>query len=532
MIGAWLSGMLLLKHRDNPTEDLTPLDLVTQVTTGIIPILGLKDSCKPPKEMQKTEQITDLLREYKDIMTAIVVDKFVSSDESMFNFLRLVYGTFQSSLEEYKKQRNLDKWDIFFVYKGGNVLRIIANDFTRELPGLASKKINRRYEKFFKRSDADFSIYVRPTLVDYDKIYSELITLSFYLQIKIRQEIMANPHKYFEFCKYNSEYQESILKEFFDKITNSAALKDPGNASFYNKKFDGIVFGSASYPLNLQKTYVGLGDSGIQSKDERTNILYYINNEYNKLYISANETLDFTAGTNRIKFALIRTKICFDCYFDGKLVQIGGELIDVSIPHRLDSNVEHFFKHTDYVNQYQLEFQFDEKLVFYSYTLKYLISDLEYILFQFTPLPWDTPKYEKRLNRLFYMYFIDMFIYMKGLDNKKTLITNLKSVFGQNIQTPADIQSAIVSYKNLTTNDRLALSKLPKELMRICAIMLSNPNVVDITKYVDMMRTLIENCDFILSAFEGIDNFCSAEGNINMKILYNNDFSSLIGGKI
>lgn len=529
VIGAWISGMILFNSNSvnslHDVSNLTPIDIVTSINNGDIPLLKGHPSYQTAELEPSSGQITDLLREYKDMMTALIVDRFISSDESMFNFLKLVYGTFHSGLEEYKRLRNLGKWDIFFVYKGGNVLRIIANDFTRELPGLASKKINRYYEKFFKRSDADFSIYVRPTLADYDKIYDELITLSYYLQVKIRQEITTNSQKYFEFCKYTVSYQESILKEYHDLIVNSSALQDPANASFYNKKFEGIVFNDASFPPDLKEShpYSGRRDVLIKRKEQKNGI-YDLSTEINQLYISANETLDFQVGTGRIKFALVRTKVTFDCYFDGSLVKIGGELIDVSIPHRLDSNVEHFFGHTDYVNQYQLEFQFADKLVFYSYTLKYLISDLEYILFKFSPLPWETPKYEKRLNRLFYLYFIDMFVYMKGLDRKKTVIGELKKVLAMNTM---DIPAIIEACNKLQILDKLALARLPKELIRICTSLL---NTIIPTSYTEMTRILSENCDFILSAFEGIDDFCSAEGNINMRVLYNNDFSSLIGG--
>jgi hypothetical protein len=45
-----------------------------------------------------------------------------------------------------------------------------------------------------------------------------------------------------------------------------------------------------------------------------------------------------------------------------------------------------------------------------------------------------------------------------------------------------------------------------------------------------MMSVLVDNCEFLLTSFDGIHDYCSVEGNINMKVLYQNDFSSLIGG--
>ena len=45
-----------------------------------------------------------------------------------------------------------------------------------------------------------------------------------------------------------------------------------------------------------------------------------------------------------------------------------------------------------------------------SYTIDYLIYDLEEILFNENMFPWEDKKYYKRLYRLFYMYFVDIFI--------------------------------------------------------------------------------------------------------------------------
>ena len=90
-----------------------------------------------------------------------------------------------------------------------------------------------------------------------------------------------------------------------------------------------------------------------------------------ELFIQANETLDFLAANSRTKFNLVRTKLDINYIFDGKTVEIGGELIDVSIPHRLDNNVNHFFEHTDYIQKYELRFMSKNVLMFYSYTFPY-----------------------------------------------------------------------------------------------------------------------------------------------------------------
>jgi hypothetical protein len=546
-IGWLISKMVETKSSQMTFTEMSPLDIASKIHSGEIPVLRAEDH-KLDQEIERVEQTVDHMREFKDLSTDIIVKHFLSNDTCMFNFLELVYGSFYSAIEEFKTLNNLNKWDVFFVYKGGNVLRIISNDFLNELPRIASTKINDYYEKFFKRSDADFSIYIKPTIKNYDEVYAKLTTMSYYLQVKIREEFSREPSKYFEFFKYNTEQQNKILEEYSQKVEGSRALSDINNTIFYNKKCDGLTFGDA-HSANISRRYEGHRDLGLQFKDEKTITMYLLDPTENMLFIQANETLDFPAGGNRTKFNLVRTKIGFNYIFNGKTIIIGGELIDVSLPHRLDNNVGHFFEHTNYISQYQLSFA-EKKLVFYSYTLKYLASDLEYILFDFVNVPWKTPKYEKRLNRLFYLYFIDLFLVLGDNTERRNIIKRIQNgIFNKSIKKD-EYGSNIVSEvlpalrKLLSGSDRFN-SKLVRDgddpdssrlmfynlLVRLENILVQverSEDPSDVNNYNAMMDVLKENCKFVLTAFSGITEYCSTEGKINMKILYNNEFSALI----
>jgi hypothetical protein len=545
---SWAASLLLRRDNIKPVDDTeeeeidmntvikskytrTATELAQLIVSKEIPPIDYSDfNIIETQPRPADKEVVDFTREYKDISTDIVVKHFLSTDKSMYNFLKLVYGTYHNSLEEYKRLRNLHKWDVFFVYKGGNVLRIISNDFLKEMPRVASKKIQKYYEQFFKRSDADFSIYIRPDLPKYDEIYNELVALSYLLQVKIRSEFMANLTKFFDFFKYNIEYQTEILKSYYDKVMTSTALNDVDNTKFYRKEFNGIVFGDVKYPENLTYSYKKKMDKGIQFKNEDTIVSFELNPEKTMMVIQSNETLDFEAGGSRTKFTLVRTKVNFDYYFDNELYQIGGELIDVSLPHRLDDNIGHFFEHRDYTNQYQLSYG-DDILRFYSYSLKYLISDLEYILFKFVNLPWLTPKYEKRLNRLFYLYFIDTFVVLKGNTPRRNLIFRMRSIFKKRLNQEslkADVGVIRRAIRDLNLHPKLEMGKMMDALDGILDVLLKQPDTEDISSYNYMMDVLIENCDFVLSTFDGIEEFCSIEGNINLKVLYDNEFSSLI----
>jgi hypothetical protein len=516
---------------------LSPLEITNDIVSGKIAILDEANFSEKTIEDVVPPGSIDLVREYKDLSTEIVVKLFLSSDISMYNFLDLVYNTFNNSLDEYKKIYNLEKWDIFFVYKGGNVLRIISNDFLKELPRSASYKVNKYYENFFKRSDADFSIYINPSLENYDKIYKELTTLSYMLQVKIRQVFLENPTKYFEFYKYTKEHQSIMLEPFFKKLQESNSINDINNSKFYKLVPEAICYNEGVYPPEYDIAYGGNSDKGIapiEVDGVEKKVTYIINPKPNNMFIQSNESLDFQASGNRTKFNLVRTKINFNYVFSGKNKNIGGELIDVSIPHRLDHNLPHFFQHLDYVHQYQLEFG-SKVLNFYSYSLPYLISDLEYILYKFVDLPWKTPKYDKRLNRLFYLYFIDMFVVLNGNSPRKQIIKELLELFSTKIDSNSFGESILAISKkanSIKLDSKLEINKLINQVLVILErLALEKDELFDhINQYNKMMSVLVENCNFLLTAFDGIHDYCSMEGNINMKVLYQNDFSSLIGG--
>ena len=148
------------------------------------------------------------------------------------------------------------------------------------------------------------------------------------------------------------------------------------------------------------------------------------------MYISLNKTLEFKSGNGGVtKFALVRTKINFNLVAENegtsKTLNMGGELIDVSIPHRKDKSINDVFNHLDKaISRYTVTNK-DKSLEFNSYSLLFLIEDLEKILFHVAEYPWDDNKYVKRLNRLCYLYFLDMFIRERNNLNRKSILQSI-----------------------------------------------------------------------------------------------------------
>jgi hypothetical protein len=99
---------------------------------------------------------------------------------------------------------------------------------------------------------------------------------------------------------------------------------------------------------------------------------------------------------------------------------MGGELIDVSIGHKDDMSVKKFYKELrNNISLFELSLMNDTHIGFRSYSLTYLFKDIYRILFVDVTYPWDDIKYVKRLNRMFYIGYIDLFT--KFADNKNRL---------------------------------------------------------------------------------------------------------------
>jgi len=135
-----------------------------------------------------------------------------------------------------------------------------------------------------------------------------------------------------------------------------------------------------------------------------------------EFYITLNNSIYSDLEGFIIKFALVRLKCNFTGFFtalDGKLglMNIPGELIDISIPHKDSTEMLSFYDHlSDYLMLYNYSgrFDLDKSFSFISYTPLYFIKDLHKMLFRETLYPWTVDKYDKRIYRLMFLYIIDL----------------------------------------------------------------------------------------------------------------------------
>ena len=543
LVSGLIGSLMYFKKEDMDTEEHTEehIDIIKTVPDIIKtnPSIIIVD---------KDAEFNDQNRELKGLCTDIVVNDFFSTQDSLYNFLMLVYNMFEKNIQKYVKHNKLNKNDIFFTFKGGNILRIISKELILELPELAANKINNFYKDFFKRSDADFSIYINPKLEDYDKIYNDWCIISYYLQDKIRTIISNNLTDYFDYFKYNENYSQTLLKQNLDAFNRSNSVSDVENSSYYKTVFKDLIFENTS--VNNLDYYTSLDDFITENSDDENGLIRSdIKSSGSFMYISLNKTLEFKSGDGGItKFALIRTKINFNLVAENnqsgegqgkghgkgqeKTLNMGGELIDVSIPHRKDVTINDVFNHLDKaISRYTITNK-DKSLEFNSYSLLFLIEDLEKILFHVAEYPWDDNKYVKRLNRLCYLYFLDMFVREKNNMNRKSILQSINNKINikEVVNTDGDKDKDTEKDKDKDKDNKPGENVVHLNRMLWYYNYIKNKMGENLDNKMGEFKTNItDNLKRLQEGFNDVETYCkNGPGNIDEEHIYTTSISNLV----
>ena len=238
-----------------------------------------------------------------------------------------------------------------------------------------------------------------------------------------------------------------------------------------------------------------------------------------------------------IKFELTRMKIYFEAVKkNGKIIAFGGELIDVSIPHRDQTSVRHFFDHLrdniatytlryglnieNRINEEEYEDQDQTKgrkgeIKFISSSLSYLSQDLEYILFTFNEFPWQDEKYAKRLNRLMYLYFVDIFVESKSYEGRRNVLRNLEFF----IEDPKSrFNNFVKTYKSLN------ISQFAAFLIRIEEKV--EEKSIERDGYGEFIQVILQNIKFFKTILSGVKNYCTTDGFARSESIYQADINN------
>ncbi|MFS8159611.1 MAG: hypothetical protein ACMG6E_05260, partial [Candidatus Roizmanbacteria bacterium] len=485
----------------------------------------------------------DPTRPLKTVATDLVVNEFFKSGETLHHFMTYVYNLFNDAIIIYRRRRGLKPLQMFFLYKGGNILRIISKEFQLELPESTTRQIHEFYAPFFKRGDADFTIYLDPEIDDYDEVYREAALMSFLLQEKIRAWFDDHLMEYFDFFRYNSTYQSHIMQEYLQQFNDALkGTEAPSEDSFVNFRVGSAIAdpnlpaGSFGYDNNPDTTLRFADPNGDWQADVRKAHIAVIGKKDSIMTITHNDALDFQGGSIdvRVKFNLTRTKIIFTLQRQsGELMRVGGELIDVSISHRDDSYIQHFFDTLeDNVTVYTMARDADI-LTFNSYRLSYLTEDLENILFLQRERPWIDRKYAKRINRLYYLYFVDIFIRVNGANERVEVLRNARQfIFALLAEINADNFNATITKAR---NNIKRFNKKYRELepfilkfMNHLYNLLEQLGSDELDELQSMSEILVTNSDLVIEAVKSIKDQCLTDLRVQTDVLENTEINNLL----
>lgn len=449
----------------------------------------------------KGEDNEDEIKPLKNVATDIVVEQFFQTDETIYRFLNLVYTTFAEALQIYRDKEGILDENLFFIYKGGNILRFVSREFMLQIPAVAHEEFKRYYTPYFKRSDADFSIFIHPNIRDYRKVHDDMGLLSYLLQDRIRDILLSNPGHYFDFMRYDKEYRKEVLMKYLPKFNE-------GDFSFTNITFTG------------DKDYETRDDFAIKFLDEEDSIKYTLNESDSFITVSHNDALIFYTGVDEDRpshFKLVRSKIYFNLFDKaGNRLKVGGELIDVGIDYPEDVKNVHLLENMDSALYVYSVRHKECELDFISYTISNLIYDLEEILFEKYIFPWEDNKYTKRINRLFYMYFIDVFLRVNDGEARIDLYNRLRDSFISMIEGKRS---------DLVIDNELEISKLSVflDIIRRRAHTEVEKNRMQV-----LLELLVQNSNFTISSLEQIKSYCAKDGIITEKDIYTGDISDIV----
>lgn len=502
--------------------------------------------------------------ELKNELTSFVCKNFFKQKSSFTNFLNLINELFNKAICKYILLQKLNTNDIIFIYKGGNLFNLYFRKLILQLPNNSNKIFINKYNYFFDKSDCDFSIIINPSLSIevFNKIHNDMTKLSYLILNRIRNIFLLDKKKYFDIFKFNDEYLNDIftnLINVLNKIThdenynNNLAKRKINYLCFSNKVFSSnnnclpncFLFKNNSYKndliiLNMNNDKV----SNIQNvglypiirthnlfSKYYNNINLFLDNHIQKniihddicdFYISFNDDIKYIANQKLFDFSLIRMKYNFLLYYNDhdclENLNLGGELIDISIPKINSSEHVDFYKN---LNNNIIEIKYLNSL-FKIYSIDYFIHDMYNLIMEKSYLPWMNLKYVKRLKRIMFLYFyktIVSFSYNEALEIIMNLIADLEKCLITN-----DIKNNVHIIHNDTLLNVYDLILFTQNKMN-CILDDIDYKYYDIKFFIEFIYNIIDNLNNFKYILENVIDF---KNSMNLMIDEYDNFNFLL----
>jgi hypothetical protein len=349
---------------------------------------------KPTDEMARFRSIKQKLA---DTTTSYIIQKM--SDANYELFLFTFYKSVNTIITSYANHHNLEiPKHICFFYKGGNLYRILLKE-------LFSLLDDNEFTHLLKRSDADFQLFVNPTIPNYKKVFEDISILVTFCLYSFKSVLQKND---FGISDINID---TLLKEYRNDLGNK-------DIKFVDKtsRMDFMLA-----PINLQ------GDEFVMYKEVSSLLEAIPKHKPSNFFISRNTAIKFRRKDNTYNsFDLYRMKYNVKINVNDEILSVPSEVIDVGIPKPDDNTISSLIKKADkWLTKYHYDSTISKKsFTFWGPTLSYMIKDIDLILFYQNDFPWHDKKIDKRLQRYFLCLILHSIV---ATDNNPVMnLNNLK----------------------------------------------------------------------------------------------------------
>lgn len=329
----------------------------------------------------------------RDILTDFVVSE--STADATESLVHLLNSIFADLFAWYERKTRIR---LYFVYRGGNVIRAYRKAFEDHISGAAREYFSQAFDSYFRESDLDFYVIIHDghtmTAEKVRAVAEDVQAMSYEALARARDAILQRPTKYLSFLKYNKE----VLTELFAGVVAQAQEQNPHpDVRVVAIGFEKTVYPPLVAPKEpyIRKDFLvfptakGLGITDLPDRGKPS-----------PLYISVNG--EIADHEQSVAFKLTRLLINFVAFFETRdglqKTNVSSELYDVSVGLKEDKMFEKYSQ--DSFREYHCR---DGHVLIP--TLETLIEDLEVILFS-RGTPWEDPKYKKRIKRLIVLLMI------------------------------------------------------------------------------------------------------------------------------
>lgn len=180
----------------------------------------------------------------RDILTEYTVNNIFKTN-TQNKLIHIINKIMKSLYDQFYKETNIR---LYFVYRGGNILKIYKNNFESILPGNARKILKEEFDEYFKNSDIDFyTVIHRHQRFSNEKLLeiNKYIRTMCYYGAYIARIFIMNNFNLFDYCRSNTIAIDKDFDELLNKINESkeeSEIKEIKDSEFIGLGFNQYLY--------------------------------------------------------------------------------------------------------------------------------------------------------------------------------------------------------------------------------------------------------------------------------------------------